>query len=932
MGKKINLKEAVGLIWETVEITEEQSTGKELPYLFIVGAGISMPEIISANGIVEHCKEKVKLLYKEEDEIKRIYDGAKKYEPNSSGYYSYWFGAAYKNKMHRQKYLKSIMSTAKISNSNLLLAQILNSKKIATTVITPNFDNHLLKSLNLLGNYSVFSANNIMDNIALSWNSSEIQLMHVHGTYEFYDCCNLEHEIIKIANGTGIKSTAGTIEEFLKNQSPIVIGYSGWEDDVIMSKIKERLQYAPLPYNLVWFCFSNKDYERLPDWLKSSDDVVFVLPDTISSESKITDEKGAVSLLPADDVFTAIIARFELEDPKLFSNPIQYYIELVDGFLPQNSELFPIKAWKRRLDYIESHLGDIEKKIIELDSASARKDVVNITRLLNEIDYNFISKDDLEHIINGIIIPSLNNKNRIEDIEDIYEFKKKSLELFMRRKSDIEATKMNQYLSSIIRFFDDFARKASKENTLDICNDILEICRYDEAYEHTELLVLGIKSDIVNDEERKILQNQIIERGFCKIEDEKIARLILVATYKQIYEQKEVTKEQEEIIAMVLQKHAENVFIQETYYSMALDIINKGISMRIAATDIINQILEKNLSSDLLLRAQGLLCRNTEKIEEKVEIATSSIENFDFDNLDDCHVCLEYANLLRVIIVENVRLGVRIEQKYIDLAIRLCSKEDGCYLISERMVNVLDKYINSIDSQFEKRELYKKVIEICERNRLYLNWVYFCDRYTKIVDEQTKKEFINSNDIYKRYIEAHEKLSVAVDEYAKNNAELCRDLLLAASESYDEIFDGQYNPALLNICFMLRRGEIPEISVSAMDLLNKITWMDNNAFYHINKALLYLAQDRWKDAREEISKSEHDILSAIEWWRQEHVVGAVEKNTVLLLLALEDKISENVEELSNETFWLQCENTLPLTDEIREEIKEIQKKYIRVEM
>lgn len=35
MGKRINLKEAVNLIWETAKITEEQSTNGELPYLLL---------------------------------------------------------------------------------------------------------------------------------------------------------------------------------------------------------------------------------------------------------------------------------------------------------------------------------------------------------------------------------------------------------------------------------------------------------------------------------------------------------------------------------------------------------------------------------------------------------------------------------------------------------------------------------------------------------------------------------------------------------------------------------------------------------------------------------------------------------------------------------------------------------------------------------
>ena len=116
----------------------------------------------------------------DEEKLQRICDTAERLGENSAKYYSYWFEQAYKNKIHRQQYLKSIMNNSRISMSNLLLAQILNIKTIATTAITPNFDNHLLKSLNLLGNYDVFSANNMLDNIALNANSKTVQIMHVH--------------------------------------------------------------------------------------------------------------------------------------------------------------------------------------------------------------------------------------------------------------------------------------------------------------------------------------------------------------------------------------------------------------------------------------------------------------------------------------------------------------------------------------------------------------------------------------------------------------------------------------------------------------------------------------------------------------------------------------------------------------------------------
>ena len=143
MGEIIKLREAVALIWETVKTTAEQGT-IESPYVFIVGSGISAPEILTAGGIIEHCQERVRELYKEDnEELENVSQESEKLLVNSAKYYSYWFGQAYKNKKNRQQYLKDIINNARISTSNLLLAQILNSKKIATTVITPNFDNHL---------------------------------------------------------------------------------------------------------------------------------------------------------------------------------------------------------------------------------------------------------------------------------------------------------------------------------------------------------------------------------------------------------------------------------------------------------------------------------------------------------------------------------------------------------------------------------------------------------------------------------------------------------------------------------------------------------------------------------------------------------------------------------------------------------------------
>lgn len=369
MGKIVSLQDATNLIWETVEI--EQEMEEECPYLFIVGAGISTPEILTANGIIDQCKKKVERLCQGDGEkLQRICDVAESLGENSAKYYSYWFEQAYKNKMHRQQYLKNIMNDSKISMSNLLLAQILNTKTIATTVITPNFDNHLLKSLNLLGNYDVFSADNMLDNIALNANSKRVQIMHVHGMYEFYDCCNLENRDVEIIQGQEFKTTPGTIKTFLKRKSPIVIGYSGWEDDVIMVKLRECLEYEALPYKLFWFCYSGKDYEKLPKWLKENKEVVFVLPEKkMDMRSKIENRENKVEhpVLLAEDVLSALIVRFGFKSPNLFINPIQYYIDLIDKYLSEKIEIFSTNSWKCRLDDAKKHLGDINEQNQELE-------------------------------------------------------------------------------------------------------------------------------------------------------------------------------------------------------------------------------------------------------------------------------------------------------------------------------------------------------------------------------------------------------------------------------------------------------------------------------------------------------------------------------------------------------------------------------------
>lgn len=147
------------------------------PPFFIVGAGISAPEIPIASEIIKKCKRKCKEL----DEISYIQfeNETKVHENNPMKYYSEWIEFAYPNRIDRSNLFKGLNAKAKISSANLILAQILDSKKFANTVFTTNFDDSLKRALNLIGTKEFVSAENAMDNLVVNNHTKEIQIIYV---------------------------------------------------------------------------------------------------------------------------------------------------------------------------------------------------------------------------------------------------------------------------------------------------------------------------------------------------------------------------------------------------------------------------------------------------------------------------------------------------------------------------------------------------------------------------------------------------------------------------------------------------------------------------------------------------------------------------------------------------------------------------------
>lgn len=901
----IDLRQAVSSMWETAIVNKNELKQEALPYVFIVGAGISMPEIIGSSGIVNHCKNMIDNLYAGNHEVlDAIKNEATKLEERPDLIYSYWFEQAYKNKYHRQKYLEKIIGEAKLSSGNLLLAQILNSRKIATTVITPNFDDQLLQALYLMGDYKVYVANNVLDNVALMTDTNQIQIIHVHGTYKFYDCCNLEDEVLKVSQEKGIKSTANAIDDFLKMHAPIVIGYSGWEQDVIMTRIKERLQYD-LPFNMFWFCYTQEDYESLPDWLKKSEDVRFIVPFTKedkSDELKIIEKK----CLPAKDVFSAIISKFEIPLPSLLSNPIDYILQLTQFVLPSDESIFPIKTWKQRLNHMEEHMTNVERYIIEIEEAAAKKSIIELTEKMKDMDISIISKEDLNYILFKVIMPLMELENRIEEQEDIFNFCQLLIDIMYKRIQDVEGNELKKCLRLLLGIIEESNWEG---NELKLLERIKELTDSRTGYDDITLCTLGMISEYASEEKRKSIQKEIVERGKGQIADSKIARIVLIALCEKILLEKKLDKEEKNLIDSIYSKNVEVDNIIALYFYYILLFLEMNINIYENIEDIIKKIKESNYKcqNQNLIRAIYIEGKTYENQVEMLNLYENSLQNYKYEKFVLCFDCIAFICMIYKIVTVKIERNEYVDRKYIDMIIDLSEKESGCEIISENIAIILGKYSDYIQNIEESKEILEKCILICDESKMYRRWFFYCNKYMKIINEAEKKIFIEKNKKYKEGLLAEELLNNAVEEYRKLRKRECLGQLLDSSEIYDNYFGDNYNPAITNIAYMVRRGEAPEIEIEAIDLLNKVTWDERDVFLCINKYLCYWKENLYEQALNELIHMDiHQLEDALEWWMDDLIVENEERYCVLFGLVITGfDVSDSIN-IYEKKFWNDC--------------------------
>ncbi len=341
----ISLDEAV---YEIKFACDDNGGGGRSPFFFLVGSGISYPPVLLATGIIQHCQEKA---------VNRL-KGINPPSQRPIDVYSHWFRQAYPHSRQRQIYLRKLIENQRLSHANLRLAHLLLEKRITSIVVTSNFDDFLSRALTLFGKpHIVCDHPRTVERIDPE--QDDVQIIHVHGTYWFYDCANLRGEIEDRAASSPetTLTMAALLDRILSHRAPLVVGYSGWEGDVIMSALKRRLQHH-LPYNLYWFCYQRSNVDILPEWLTRHPEVYFVVASEehksraiadrsgrggsgdfsqqLETEIEVdvpTDRSGDLPALPAQSVFAALIRAFNLPSPSLTQDPLRFLVQQLRGSL-----------------------------------------------------------------------------------------------------------------------------------------------------------------------------------------------------------------------------------------------------------------------------------------------------------------------------------------------------------------------------------------------------------------------------------------------------------------------------------------------------------------------------------------------------------------------------------------------------------------------
>ena len=883
-----NLEKALYIIKSTMH---HHKSDTYFPYFFIVGAGVSVPEIPSASKIVDLCKEKVKEI---DPELYAQYEeSTKSFLENGMKYYSTWIEYAYPNRIDRSRLFKNLCRKAKISSANLMLAQILHSNQFANTVFTTNFDDSIKKALELMGTKSFFCAENSMDNLVVSNQSKDIQIIHVHGTFDFYDCANLEKEIDDVASQKGVVASSSLLSSFLSNQAPIIVGYSGWENDVIMQCLKERLKY-PTPLQYIWVCYNKKSYLALPDWIKENDSVIFVIsePDNSDcSENGCTltwNASSNVDTIDATMFFKRIISNFKLKAPLIFTDPYSYYFKKIQSVLPKDEDVLHLRHWTQRLKLIEND-NSFEKLVQQLETLYIAKDYDKANDVLFKMIDLQLSGSNAEFVCTSLIKEFLSDEDVISSFEIRLKFHLTALAFVEKNISKFGSS---ENLISILRsiLFISFPR-SQKDKVLELFEKVIELSKTDGRLLVVELTALGVKSDCVGNAQKFSILQDILVRCPEKTtnEDFEFIRFTALRKIAESYQSDE---------AIPLIEEAEH--LTET-----LDMGKYDYRLCLSKSEALPYITKKEIKDQWIVDILECLSLPDDEIDidTYIELAANLSQLTDDEVLDkDRSPKIEEVikKLLLKYVVDHSRcFSILHYSQCCELICRVTKDNETIATYCKKVFDVIPffphtcqgylylldrlsyKYISlstDIVDEAAKVEVLSKI-----KDNEYTSTLYF-DLLQEVSSQNLIKDLSKFSADTAYISEQREKLQ-------RGYALYCGGDYRKAELLFSEVMGCKVpliaDRASTNLAYMVRRNET-ERRYSFEDIIKKKTIL--GGFDLMNSLLYYITRgetdsEKYKNYLEELLRiSDEEKKAIVEWWSDTERVGEKESELALSLV------------------------------------------------
>jgi len=429
--EKISLEEAIRQIKCICDQHPASHPQLQHPFFFIIGAGVSSPSIPLSEEIIEDCKKKVPDL---PDTIPK--------DPMEQ--YSFWIEKAYPSQESRRIYFTGLIKDKPITHAHLRLAHLLTTNKVANIIVTPNFDDLLSRALWLFEKRHITCDHpKIIERIDPGRN--EIQIIHVHGNYLFYDLKNLKGEI-KERSELEEKDVrmVERISSIMSQFSPIIVGYSGWENDIIMTALHRTIDEAA-KNNIYWFCYQEEDCNSLPEFIKNNPYVKCVVASKSngkylqSADLDRSDSKGNVPYqkeqikditpilnLSAQQVFDAFNRGFECGLPELTEDPLGFFIKKLENTTPSfvsvsdnfqtcEQDLYSINMVIQKISRakkcLDNQILESENSLAKIIDAVRKSDYTSALKIPNELDLSILDEKQLDSFINAVLnaLPNLNN-------------------------------------------------------------------------------------------------------------------------------------------------------------------------------------------------------------------------------------------------------------------------------------------------------------------------------------------------------------------------------------------------------------------------------------------------------------------------------------------------------------------------------------------